>query len=212
MQPVRPHNKDDSPPLVKVAAKSAAEVCRGLYLDDESLALLRPGQTPRQFLDALLAHEQFADAVKFLASALPPREAVWWACLCLRLFWGDTVPPAPATALMIATRWVLDPAETYRAVAARMATDDNPRDFLLRAVAWTGGSLTPPPLPPVPPDPSMPASAVRCAILLMATKAPEKTMDNLRHFLAVGIWVARGKLVWPATAPPRPTPTRRPDR
>src|SRR5262245_16144742 len=115
-----PSPSPEAPPLTKVAAKTALEVCRAVLLPSEALALLRPTQTPRQFLDALLQQKRHADGVKFLAGALPTREAIWWACLCLRL---GIVPPPPAldTALRVAVRWVLGPAETYRQMASRLA-------------------------------------------------------------------------------------------
>src|SRR3954468_8605196 len=45
--------------LVKVPYKTAEEVCGGVDLREPSLELLRPGQTPRQLLDSLLAQEKF---------------------------------------------------------------------------------------------------------------------------------------------------------
>ena len=51
------------------------------------------------------AHE-YTDAVRFLAHALPKREAVWWACLCVRKAAGANPPPpaqaAPASAHLVA--------------------------------------------------------------------------------------------------------------
>jgi len=193
--------------LVKVPYKTAAEVCQVVDLREPSLVLLRPGQTPRQLLDSLLAREHYPDAIRFLTGALPPREAIWWGCLCLRLAGGDPLLPALDTALRIAVCWVLDPCEIYREYARRGATGEEPHDHLLQAVTWTGGSLTDPPLPAVPPSPRMTPRAVSNALLLMAVQAPsEQVTERMRHFLVLGIGVARGKFPWPSTAPPRPRP------
>ena len=73
----------------KVTAKTAAEVCKHFPLGEEAKKLLRDGQTPAQFLDVLIEKQQFPDAVRFLAHALPKREAVWWACLCSRAVAGS---------------------------------------------------------------------------------------------------------------------------
>src|SRR4051794_32175201 len=75
--PVRPGHPGkppaSAPPdptlLVKVPYKTAAEVCQVVDLSKPSLELLRPGQTPRQLLDSLLAREEFPDAIRFLTGA-----------------------------------------------------------------------------------------------------------------------------------------------
>src|ERR671937_2023253 len=97
--------------LAKVTAKTAAEVCKHFPLGDEAKKLLRDGQTPAQFLDLLIEKQQFPDAVRFLAHALPKREAVWWACLSGRSVAGSSPPPPIAGALQAAEKWVSDPSE-----------------------------------------------------------------------------------------------------
>src|ERR671937_3326223 len=94
--------------LAKVTAKTAAEVCKHFPLGDEAKKLLRDGQTPAQFLDLLIEKQQFPDAVRFLAHALPKREAVWWACLCARAAAGPNPPPKAAAAVQAAEKWVAD--------------------------------------------------------------------------------------------------------
>ena len=79
--------------LAKVTAKTATEVCKHFPLGEEAKKLLRDGQTPAQFLDVLIEKQQFPDAVRFLAHALPKREAVWWAWFCARRTAGEE--PAP---------------------------------------------------------------------------------------------------------------------
>ena len=84
--------------LAKVTAKTAAEVCKHFPLGEEAKKLLRDGLTPVQFLNMLIEKQQFPDAVRFLAHALPKREAVWWACLCSRVIAGSNPPPKIAAA------------------------------------------------------------------------------------------------------------------
>src|SRR5207253_4538771 len=79
--------------LAKVTAKTAAEVCKHFPLGDDAKKLLRDTLTPKQFLDLLLEKQQFPDAARFLAHALPKREAVWWACLGARQAYGSAAPP-----------------------------------------------------------------------------------------------------------------------
>src|SRR3989442_581350 len=95
--------------LAKETAKTAAEVCKHFPLGEEAKKLLNDSLPPAQFLDTLIAKQQFPDAVRFLAHALPKREAVWWACQCARAVAGAELPPKIAAALQIAEKWVADP-------------------------------------------------------------------------------------------------------
>ena len=196
--------------LQKVTARSAAEVCRNFDLKEEARPLLRDGQTPREFLDALVANRKFAPAIDFLAHALPPREAIWWGCLCVQQAAGSRLSPPEASACKAAAAWVLDPTEENRQAAkapADAATLRTPAGGLAMATAWTGGSLAPPmananpkvpPPPPVPPGPYVPAKVVAGAILLAAVKGdPTRIADTQRTFVELGIGVAEGRFVWP---------------
>jgi hypothetical protein len=80
-------------------AETAAEVCKTFPLGNEARPLLRASQTPRPFLDQLLAKKQHLDAIRFLAHALSKREAVWWATECVRSV-VDQRPPAEAAAAL----------------------------------------------------------------------------------------------------------------
>src|SRR5947209_6335458 len=97
------------PSLAKVSAKTAAEICKHFPLGDAAKGLLREGLAPRPYLDLLIGKELFVDAVRFLAHALPKREAVWWACLCARAVAGSKPAPAETAALQVAEKWVADP-------------------------------------------------------------------------------------------------------
>src|SRR4051794_21799720 len=100
--------------LERETARTAAEVCERFTPGEPARGLLRPGLTPRQFLELLIEKEEVPDAVGFLAHALPKREAVWWACLCARSVAGEK-PAAPiSAALDAAEAWVADPVEENR--------------------------------------------------------------------------------------------------
>src|SRR2546423_1326844 len=91
---VAPYEKTTSPhpetrmtpaaPPSRPPARPAAEVAAAVSLSDNARALLPPALTARQFLDALAAAPLPDDAIRFLAAALPKREAVWWGVLCAR--------------------------------------------------------------------------------------------------------------------------------
>ena len=186
--------------LVKVAAKTAAEVCKHFPLGEEAKKQLRDGMTPAQFLDALIEKQQFPDAVRFLAHALPKREGVWWACLCSRSVAGSSPAPKITSALQAAEKWVTDPSEDNRRAgmpAAEAAELKTPAGCAAMAAFWSGGSLAPPNVPVVPPGEYLTAHGVAGAVMLAAVQSePEKAPDKYRKFLAQGIEVAKGTQRW----------------
>lgn len=50
---------------------------------------LRPGMPSDEFFHRLLKYDLYPDAVRYLAQCLPRREAVFWACLCVRHAGGE---------------------------------------------------------------------------------------------------------------------------
>jgi hypothetical protein len=181
-------------------ARSAAEVGRKVKLGEAAQALLREPQTPRQYVDALAAAGHFADAVQFLAAALPKREAVWWACWCARQGYGKTAPAPAAVALTAAEKWVLDPSDANRRAAhatAEPAGLGTPAGAAAVAVFFSGGSLAPPELAAVAPAEHITASAAAGAILLAAVLTdPQKAAEKYQKFLAAGFDVANGTNRW----------------
>ena len=186
--------------LTKVTAKTAAEVCKTFPLGDEAKKLLRDGLTPRQFLDVLLEKQQFPDAVRFLAHALPKREAVWWACLCARQVNGSN-PPAPlGPALQAAEKWTSDPSEANRRAAhaaAEAGAMGSPAGCAALAAFFSGGSMAPPNVAAVPPGETLTAQMASGAILLAAVLTePHKAVDKYRKVVALGVDVGNGVNTW----------------
>jgi hypothetical protein len=201
---------------MKVNADSAAEVCRNFDLKEEARPLLLERQSPREFLDALLSNQKHAPAIEFLAHAVPPREAVWWGCLCVQHALGLRLAASETEAFQAAVQWVLDPTEENRRTAQVRGEAiglASPAGALALATGWTGGSLAPPmpttkdvpPPPPVPPGPFVPAKAVAGAILLASAKGdPARFAQTQRTFVELGIGVAEGRFVWPEVVATRP--------
>jgi hypothetical protein len=189
----------------------AAEVCRRFSLGDEARALLRDDLAGQPFLARLAEHELFADAVRFLAYALPKREAVWWACQCARVVLDPEPPELLASALQAAERWAAMPTEDNRRSAfpaAEAAEFGTPPGCAALAAFWSGGSLAPPDLAPVPPPEHLTPSAVANAVLLAAVqKEPERAAEKFRQFLDLGLQVAEGRNCWPEEAPAAPSAT-----
>jgi hypothetical protein len=193
--------------LAKVAAKTAAEVCQSFPLGEAARKLLRPELTPTQYLASLMQEQLDLDAIRFLAYALPKREAIWWACVCARRVHGLTPPAASNAALLAAEKWVADPNEDNRRAAmpvAEAAGFRDPAGCVAAACFWSGGSLAPPNLPVVPPGEHLTAHGVASAILLAAVfTEPAQASEKHRAFLKLGLDVARGDNRWKERASPK---------
>jgi hypothetical protein len=200
VKPAAPTAGKAKPTLAKVSARTAAEICKHFALGDEARPLLRDDLTPRQYLDLLMDHQHYADAVRFLAHALPKREAVWWACLCGRSVAGSNPPLEIAAAFQAAETWVRDPSEENRRAAlapAQAAELRTPAGCAAFAAFWSGGSLAPPNVPAVPPGEYLTAHGVAGGVITVAVSAgPDKAPPRFRLFLLQGIDVANGASVW----------------
>ncbi len=157
-------------PLVKIPARTAAEVCEQCELDPATRPLLAPAQTPAEFLQALEKNQFAGEAVKFLAQALPEREAVWWLCRSSRVVEAG-LNTAELNALAAAEKWVREPSTVNRAAAGSAAekTDmSGPGGWAAQAAAWSRQSA--PAKPGAPPDPTagLTPLAVAGGILLAA--------------------------------------------
>ncbi len=184
-------------PLVKVTPATAAEICDRFDLMKEARVLLGDQMAPREFVEALVAGKQYITGIDFMAHALPPREAIWWGCLCLQQVSGNNMSPVDKAACRAAVQWVLAPSEENRAAAAAPAQTAGPisaAGSLAAAAAQTGGNIAPPGAPPMAPGPFAPAKAVAGAVKLASTKAaPTKIVETHRLFVELGIGVAEGR-------------------
>lgn len=132
-------------------------------------------EDPLAFLETLVASPTPEDAVGFCAYLLPRREAVWWACQCLRAL--DPTPPAEeAAAVQAAETWVREPEEHRRRAALQIGLEGDrraPATWAALAAAWSGGSLyldgstTPSP-------PHMTAKSARAAVLTALARVGAK--------------------------------------
>jgi hypothetical protein len=188
--------------LPKIQA-ATADICRPIPLSAESRQLLRDGLTPGEYFDLLVEKKQYVAAVDLVAYGLPKREAVWWACLCVRTAYGSAIPAPQAAALKGAVQWVLDPSEENRLAAqapGEGAGYNTAAGCAAMAAFGADGSLNPPNLPAVPPNPLMTAQAVSGAVLLAAAQGdPANVLANQRRFAELGADIASGKHLWPAT-------------
>ncbi len=182
-------------PFAKIVDRQATAICARVDLSAEAKALLVEDLSPQGFLSVLTLNERWADAIRYLAFALPPREAIWWACVVCRSI-GSAVDARSESCLASAERWVFQPSEaagrTCYAAAEALKFDGAPA-YAALAAFWTGPSLAPEGLPPVAPDPSLcPTGAGASVLLAVAGDGPQRSADLYRMAISSAVDIANG--------------------
>jgi hypothetical protein len=201
-------------------AGPAATLAARVKLSDEARALLRPEWSAQQYLEALLGAGHLVDAIRFLAWALPRREAVWWACQCIRAAGRATAVSAVSAegaaedpALAAAEKWAASATEDHRRAAfdaGEALKFETPAALAALAAFWSGGSLAPPKLPVVPPAEKLcPETVGTVVVLVGVVQEPEKAQEKYRAFLQLGDDVAQGSNRWKEDRPAAPAKGRR---
>jgi hypothetical protein len=187
----------------RTQGRTVAELAQVAELEEEARTLLTPTTVPRGFLQVMVERELYADAVRFLAHALPRREAVWWAWVCARRSAGET-PAAEIQAALDATeRWIREPSDQHRRVAmqrAEAADFGTPAGCAALAAFLSGDNLAPPDVEQaVPPGEFMAAKAIAGAIMLAVAQEPEKASEKFQAFIRQGLDVVNRIKLWPET-------------
>jgi hypothetical protein len=183
--------------FVKIKQNLATDVAKALELGAEATLLLDPNLLPAEFLNQLLEKELYPDAVRFLASALPKREATWWACQCVRANIGETSPTASdLKAIELAEAWVYKPTDENRqaTMTAAEATEfKSAAGWAAIAAFWSGGNISPVPHSSIEPAEGLFSKAVVGAVMLAAVQDKvEKIKSNYQLYLKKGIDIACG--------------------
>jgi hypothetical protein len=154
-------------------------------------------QFPIDYIKGLTVVGKVEDAVTLCAYLLPRREAVWWACGCVRDLLGD-IPQARAAGLLAAEAWVTEPDDDHRRAALEIGTtgdSNDPVTWLALAAGWTGGLLVSNPKRQVAVPQHMTARATRVAVLISALAVKrDLRADRLASCVAEGIKLAEDGL------------------
>lgn len=199
---------------VSPGPRTPHELARLAELDDVLLAGTAPGTPHRAVVQGMVSAGHLAEAVKFVAFALPRREGVWWAWVTAKRAAGAEPPPPVRASLEATERWIAQPTDGNRRLAfelAEKADIGTPAGCAGAAAFFAGDSIAPPNVQAVPPGPydcnKMIANAViLAAVITEPEKAPEKFVQSLQQGLDV-----IGKIkVWPGDdgAPLVPPPPK----
>lgn len=182
--------------LKKVSFAKAMEVCADTALSDEAMLLMNESIAPPEYLEQLISAKHYQDAIKFLARALPSREAAWWACVSARNGVDEHTSANETKAIRLAEQWVFKPTDENRHKAHDAVgplENDSPIHWVGMAVLWSGGSMAPPDVPNVPTAPNMCGMAVSGAVMLAGlSDEVEESAQRYELFLKRGIAIANG--------------------
>lgn len=169
-------------------------------LGEEAMALMKPEQHPLEYVDLLMSKSLYPDAVRFVAHALPKREAVWWGWMSARRGSGENPPPKIKAALEATERWIAQPNDEngrLAKAAADTAKIETAAGCAGLAAFFSGESLGPPDLPAVPPGPYLAAKAVSGAVNLAAMSGePKQAPEKFKSFVAQGVDVTKRIKLW----------------
>jgi hypothetical protein len=189
--------------LKLIPCSTALEAAPGFAPTDESAPPPTPAQSPAAYLETLASGGHLSAAIGFLAAALPRREAVWWACRCVRKAPGANLASnkVAEAALMATEAWTASPGDVNRRKAmpaAEAVGFGHPAGCAALAAFLSGGSIVPPNLKEVEPPADAFAKAVTGSIVLASVADPLAIPATRRKFLDLGLAVARGEDRWKA--------------
>src|SRR5215470_7564708 len=174
-----------------------ARVLPHLQLDADGKAKLSDCKHSVEALDRLEQAGLLDEAARLVAHALPPREAVWWACACSRHTAASGANPEAETSVRAAAEeWVRRQTDEVRRAAMSEAEKtgfSSPEAWAAVAAFWSGDSMAPLEAPKVPPQPHFPGLAVAGSVALAAVRGqPVKREARLKRFLVSARDIANG--------------------
>src|ERR1700722_2379112 len=138
----------------------------------DDIAMPPTDEPPLTFVRKLAQSDRPTEAIAFCAYLLPRREAVGWACQCVRAILGEA--GAGDAALRAAEAWVREPEEATQRAALDLGAAGSKRaatTWLANAAGWSGGNMAPIGYVPISAPPNLTAKAVQAAIALATAKA-----------------------------------------
>ena len=164
-------------------------------MSEAGLACLGFVSGPQDLLTSLMQAGAHQDALAALALMLPRRQAVWWACLAVRLIPDLPQRPAEAVAVDVAESWVQtqrveDCERAYN--ASELCPLGAPATYAALAAYWSGPTLAPRGQQPVAPPPFLTGVGVRSALILTLTDRTLSGRVGAADLLAIGTSLMHG--------------------
>lgn len=187
-----------------------------LPLSEAAQQLLNTCDTARRFIRELQQQGLESDGLKVLPHLLPHRVSVWWGCLCAWDAQRSHSADAHHLAIEAVVRWVLLPSETNRRTCEHfgraLGLGVSP-GALAMAAFWSTGSMSAPEFPHVAPPTELTSQVIGGVLHMAAVERDAHRFANqYRQYLAIGLEVAAGRLLWTAsgTTADRPENARPP--
>ncbi|MDD7805138.1 MAG: hypothetical protein PUP46_06185 [Endozoicomonas sp. (ex Botrylloides leachii)] len=182
-----------TPYLKKIPQLRAIDILSRYQKESSFKKTVEPNITPVQFINKIYDNKQWQDVVEFLCYGLFAKEAIWWGYQCI-LITESIYPEEQSRALKVVHKWLLDDSESCRRLAEvelEKTGLDHAYGWLLQAVFWSGGSLTPINQMESLPPPYLYSSAVAGAICLAAMLPDENEVaQRYEKFINLGINIA----------------------
>src|SRR5580658_5205176 len=182
------------------ANSKTADIGAAAELGDEAMGLLRPEIAPQDYVALLMSKKLYADAVRFVAHALPKREAVWWGWISAKRAAGSDPAPKIKASLEATEKWIAQPdddAGRAAMAAAKEAKTTTAAGCAGMAAFFSGSSLGPTHVPPIPPGEYLTAKAVSGAVIYAAVgKDPVNAPERFQSFVQQGVEVTAKIKLW----------------
>jgi hypothetical protein len=184
--------------LPKLRFEMAEQLFSIIKPSDEISSACTASMSTINFLNMLSQKKLLVDAIRYLAIALPRREAIWWACATRRRFFTfNNNDLNEQKAWDLVEDWVYNPIEEHRLKSHAIAEElefKTPGAYGAMSVFWSGGNIAPAGAGQViPPGPNLTGTAVGASILLMCAKGnPQGAEERQQAALDIGLDVAYG--------------------
>lgn len=161
---------------------------------------LLQGLSCHEYIHALQARKLRADAVKFIAAWLPPRDSLWFATLGVWQVYRLQPGPGHRELIDKVVAYVTEPTRAACAGFGPLgaaAKDTSPLGLLIQAAILTGDNICPYPKKVITPEPELAGKAAANALVAAASRWPGKDRNAcLDSFIVLGLDLAEGKHLW----------------
>jgi hypothetical protein len=182
--------------LVKLVDGYLTALMPHLALGPEAAAAIAGCTEVPVALDWLERAGFLTEATRLVAHALPKREAVWWACMCVSHTAPADLPAIDCAAREAAEEWVRRQTDRTRRIAwaqAQAGGCGSPEAWAAIAAFWSGDSMSPEGQPTVPPAPHLAGTAAAGAVALASVRGDVTQREaRLHRFLESGRNIAAG--------------------